>query len=292
MKKLRIAFVNFWFDFDNENNIFLWLLKKEYDVIIDYVNPDYVFTGKKEETLYPGSKKILFCGEPLLDKGSCDIGLMQYEIDKPGFYRFPLYLYYIYDFIKKGEIPNFNWYLNGRHYDKFEIKQKRFCTWVCGGSPSDQYRDYFFNLLNKYKKIDCPGTRYNNMSKLPGDSSNGLLASFYKRNFIKSYKFTIGFENNSTKEGYNGYTTEKLIEPMTSNSLLIYWGNVNINNEFNNKSFLNHHDFESVDKFIEKIIEVDNDDNLYYEYMTQPYSLRNDYLNIDFLVDIMRKIID
>jgi glyoxylate carboligase len=44
-----------------------------------------------------------------------------------------------------------------------------------------------------------------------------------KRQFQSEYKFSIAFENNAHRPQYPGYTTEKIMEPMTVNSIPIYW---------------------------------------------------------------------
>lgn len=204
-----------------------------------------------------------------------------------------LYIY-IYDFMKKGTIKDFNFFNNDRFFTKENlITKNKFCNFIASGNCVDEgtFRDKFVKELMKYKKVDCPGTRFNNMEKLYGSSNNGLEASLYKREFIKNYKFTIGFENTSTLNGYNGYTTEKFIEPLVSNTLLLYYGNINIDKEFNTKSFLNYHDYNSIDKFIERIIELDNNDDLYLEYMNEKYSSNNKYFNYDYLLSILEKFI-
>lgn len=293
MKNIKISFKNFWYDFNTTNNIFTSILKKKWNVIIDDINPDYIFTGDKN-IINKNKCNIYFSGEPSWDKGNCDWGLVQYDIyDKPNYIRFPLYLYYIHYYINNGSIKDYSYFYNEKNFNKEFLNQKtNFCNFICGGpyNGNGQYRDYFVKELMKYKNIHCPGTRFNNIGRLLGDSSNGLLCSSYKTDFIKKYKFTIGFENNSTRDGYNGYTTEKFIEPLLSNSMLIYWGNPNISNEFNTNSFINFHDYNDIDLVINKIIELDNNDDLYLERINNPYTLDNDYFNQDYLISLFEKI--
>ena len=58
---------------------------------------------------------------------------------------------------------------------------------------------------------------------------------------------------------------------MTVNSIPIYWGNPEIEKEFNTKSFINVYDFDSIDDVINNIIELDKDDNKYLELLNQPW---------------------
>ena len=84
--------------------------------------------------------------------------------------------------------------------------------------------------------------------------------------FLKPYKFNIAFENTS----YPGYTTEKVMEPMVVGTLPIYWGNPLINMDFNTKSFINWHDYGSDEAVINKLIELDQNDQKYRNMLSEP----------------------
>jgi hypothetical protein len=92
-----------------------------------------------------------------------------------------------------------------------------------------------------------------------------------KRKFQSEYKFSIAYENNAYRLEHPGYTTEKIMEPMTVNSIPIYWGNPVIDREFNTKSFINFYDFNSEEDMIDYIIELDKDDDKYLEVLKQPW---------------------
>jgi hypothetical protein len=68
------------------------------------------------------------------------------------------------------------------------------------------------------------------------------------------------------------YTTEKIVNPYLGRTIPIYWGSNNIKNIFNHESmiFLEDESEESINKLIEKIIELDNDDNKYLEFINRP----------------------
>lgn len=59
----------------------------------------------------------------------------------------------------------------------------------------------------------------------------------------KPYKFSIAFEN----AWYPGYTSEKIVTSMLAGTIPIYWGNPDISREFNSASFINCHDFPTLD---------------------------------------------
>ena len=119
--------------------------------------------------------------------------------------------------------------------------------------------------MSKYKKVDCGGRWMNNIGYVVQD----------KREFQSTYKFSIAFENNAYRPQHKGYTTEKIMEPMTVNSIPIYWGNPDIYKEFNTKSFINYYDHNDFKEMIEKIVEIDNDQEKYLEMISNPWFPKN-----------------
>ena len=68
--------------------------------------------------------------------------------------------------------------------------------------------------------------------------------------FLNKYKFTIAFENSR----HSGYTTEKLVEPIPGGRYPdFYWGNRAVDMEFNTRSFVNCHEYDSFESVIEEI---------------------------------------
>jgi hypothetical protein len=92
-----------------------------------------------------------------------------------------------------------------------------------------------------------------------------------KMSFIRPYKFTIAFENAS----HPGYVTEKLPQPMWAGSLPIYWGDPTVHLDFNPRSFLNFFDYGSLSALVERVIEVDRNDDLYAQYLREPWLVGN-----------------
>ena len=115
------------------------------------------------------------------------------------------------------------------------LKEKtRFCNFVYG-SPVP-YRERFAAALNKRKRVDCPGARLNNMPSFDQPGTDRFLA---KRRFLRSYRFTIAFENDSLP----GYRTEKMIDPLFARSVPIYFGDPEIATVYNPGAFINAMDF-------------------------------------------------
>jgi hypothetical protein len=114
----------------------------------------------------------------------------------------------------------------------------RFCNFLY--THKVNYREHFFKQLSAYKTIDAPGRSMNNMQSIDELFTGDIWDR--KRQFLRSYKFTIAFENYI----YPGYQTEKLYDAMLTNSIPIYFGDPLIGNLFNKSSFINAADHMDV----------------------------------------------
>jgi hypothetical protein len=84
--------------------------------------------------------------------------------------------------------------------------------------------------------------------------------------FFAPYKFSLSFENSS----HPGYATEKIFNAFKANCVPLYWGDETLKQDINPKRYISLHDFSSEKEFLDYIIEVDNNDDLYREYLKQP----------------------
>jgi hypothetical protein len=249
-KKIKIDFSDFWGGFDKTNNYFYNLLKDDFDVIITD-NPDYLFFsifGNKH--LNYKCKKIFYTGENMAPPlHYCDYSFSFDYLDDERNYRIPHYL--LYDGYYELQRPKI--------IDE-SLAKRKFCNFVVSNNGC-QERNHFYTELSKYKKVDSGGRFANNLG----------YAVDNKVKFQSEYKFSIAFENNAYRPQHPGYTTEKIMEPMTVNSIPIYWGNPEIGKEFNTKSFINVYDFDSIDSVINYIEYLDNNDKKYLELLNQPW---------------------
>jgi len=307
--KIKINFKYFWPNFDPKNNYFTDLLRKNYTVEIKK-DPNIMFysvfqqgnttnpTNWENPLLKPIRKmstffedtfpnfhnalkkaiytkpqfkmnelegnfvKVFYTEEnvkPVMNK--CDWAFsFEYddEFNHPKHMRLPYYAF---------ESPNF-----GKELIKHKkpiIKDKKFCSFIY--SAKNYFREDFFRKLSKYKHVDAPGKRMNNMppigSNTPQKSRNEKDWINQKVNFLKNYKFTVAFEN----ESYPGYTTEKIYTAMLAGSIPLYFGNPLIHRDFNTKSFLNLNDFKNMKDFVETIKQVDTDKKMYKQYIEEPW---------------------
>ena len=249
-RKIKIDFSDFWGGFDKTDNYFYNLLKEEFDVEISS-NPDYLFFslfGQSHQRY--NCKKIFYTGENIAPPlGYCDYSFSFDYLDDTRNYRLPHYLLYdgYYELALEKQIDE-------------SLAKRKFCNFVVSNGECQQ-RNRFFEKLSKYKKVDSGGRFANNIGYAVPD----------KRKFQSEYKFSIAFENNAYRPQHPGYTTEKIMEPMTVNSIPLYWGNPLIGKEFNTESFINFYDFKSEDDMIDYIVELDKDDTRYLKMLNKPW---------------------
>ena len=253
-KKIKIEFTDWWLGFDKTDNYFYNLLKEEFEVEISN-NPDVLFFsvfGNQHQSYQ--CKKVFYTGENVAPPlGYCDYSFSFDYLDDVRNYRLPHYLLYdgYYELVRPKVIEE-------------SMVNRKFCNFVASNGNCND-RNSFVQELSKYKKVDSGGRFMNNIGYAVPD----------KRKFQSEYKFSVAFENNAYRPQHPGYTTEKIMEPMTVNSIPIYWGNPLINKEFNQKSFVNFYDFNDINKMIEYIIELDKDDTKYLEMLNQPWFTGN-----------------
>lgn len=252
-KKIKINFTDFWQGFDPVDNYFYNLLIEEFDVEISD-NPDYLFFslfGNAHQAY--NCVKIQYVGEniaPALNYADYCFSFDYINDDKN--YRLPHYLLYdgYYKLLEKEVDEN--------------LLNRGFCNFMVSNGNCLE-RNNFFNKLSKYKRIDSGGRHYNNIGFLVSD----------KREFQSKYKFSIAYENNAYRPQHEGYITEKVMEPMTVNSIPIYWGCPDIGRDFNTKSFISFYDFKNEDEMIDYIKFLDQNDDEYMKKLQEPWFNNN-----------------
>ena len=260
MKRIKINFTDFWPGFNPNDNYFYNLLKQEFIVEISS-NPDYMFYsvfGNSHQKF--DGVKISYIGENVApvfkddqNPSGADYSFSFDYLDDHRNYRLPHYLLYdgYYELTREKKIED--WMAN-----------RKFCNFVAS-NPNCQERNLFVEQLSKYKKVDSGGRWMNNIG----------FAVSNKRDFQSNYKFSIAFENNAYRPQHPGYTTEKIMEPMTVNSIPIYWGNPLIHKEFNTKSFVSFYDHGYLGQMIETIIDLDRNNDKYLEMLKTTWLVDN-----------------
>ena len=144
----------------------------------------------------------------------------------------------------------------------------RFCNFIYSHIRGCE-RNLFFRILHAQKPVDAAGELYNNTpAPSPHFSANWREA---KIEFMRDYKFSIAFEN----ESWPGYTTEKITDAFLAGTVPIYYGNPKITDDFNPEAFINCHDFHRWEDVVERVLQIAADDSLLARYLSAPPFVHN-----------------
>lgn len=248
---IKLKFVDFFSGFNKHDNEFLDVLKERYEVV-QCDDPDYIiYSGFGYEHLHYDCIRIFFTGEcQTPDFNECDyaIGFDRLQFGDR-YARIPLYNIFQY----KSEYKSL---LNRKPFTKEDVAGRGFCSFVVSNCFAQDKRAIFFEQLSQYKKVASGGRYKNNIGGSVKD----------KKAFLVQYKFNIAFENCS----HDGYATEKIMEAFAAGVVPIYYGDPRIAEDFNPKAFVNAHDFPSFEAMIERIKEIDADDEMYLQMLNEP----------------------
>ena len=251
-KTIKINFCDWFSSFNKENNMFINVLKKHWNVEISE-HPDFLFYSCFDDKNldYADCVKVFYTGENVLpDFNNCDYGVG------------PDYLKFGDRYFHRSNIsPSEN--ICNRSAVEDSFFNRRFCNFIYSNANSGEgslLRQEFCQKLMEYKHVDCPGKVLHNMDAEDELAPRNGDWAQSKIEFLKKYKFTIAFENSCS----DGYTTEKLVQPLQSFSIPIYWGNPLVTKDFNPKAFINCNDYDNdFEAVIERIKELDNDPDKY-----------------------------
>jgi len=261
MKKIKIKICDYDPSVDvSFGKFFLKYLQGHFDVELSD-DPDYVFFYERSEEYlkYPKAIRIFFTGENVHpDWNICDYAISFDRIDfGDRHFRLPLYmvatLYDKTDIAEAGDLT----FEKVAPMTKEELANKSdFCSFVYSNYLADPRRKELLDVISSYKKVDSGGKYMNNVG---GPVERKLL-------FERQHKFSIAFENSSRA----GYLTEKLPSALAARTLPIYFGDPDVGLEFNTKRFINVHEYPSFEAVLERVKEVDNDDDLYLKITNEP----------------------
>ena len=162
-----------------------------------------------------------------------------------------------------------------------------FCTFIVS-NPKCDVRNKIFEKLNHYKKVSSMGRYANN-------TGHNITFPYWSQEFFNvlgNHKFMICCENTKMET----YSTEKIVNPYLGRTVPIYWGSHNIKNIFNPDSmlFLEDETEESMLKLIEQIIELDNNDEKYLEFINRPIFTEENikFWNENYILESIARKID
>lgn len=261
MKTVKIKFVGKWQGITpDDNTVCYWLKKNGYEIQVtddaDYVICDVFGKPPYEYCQYP-QIRIFECGENVTP----DFNYVDYAIS-----RYPIQFGDRNFYLPGCSNPGHYWHglaKKDRNYCPEFLKEKvYFANLITAHDSEHNYRSIFFEKLNAYKRVESPGTFMNNMPD--GMTVNWLDDS--KANFQRRSKFTICFESTA----HEGFITEKITDAFYSDTIPVYFGSSNITDFFNKDAFINVSDYDSLDAVVERIKELDQDDEKYLAMLRQP----------------------
>ena len=142
-------------------------------------------------------------------------------------------------------------------------KREKFCAAVLKHERNeDHFREKFVRELSKYKEVDMGGEINNTIGYNVTDNIE----------FFSSYKFSIAFEKNCG----DGYATGHIINSLLAGTIPIYYGDYLIDEYINPDTYILVRNDIDLQEKIEFIKQVDQDDNLYKEFLSKDVLIDED----------------
>lgn len=187
-----------------------------------------------------------------------------------GIYRFPLWIQYI-DWFGADQAR----LVNPRSMPVDSVanvdmnmlqSKKKFCAFIVS-NPTNPVRNEAFHQLSAYKHVDSAGRLFNTVgetifTEIPGGGGGELK----KWEFLKDYKFSLTYEN---ARG-NGYVTEKFLAAKAAGCVPIYWGALNVTDDFSEGSFLNANECKTANDLIQLVQSIDESEENWLKMASMP----------------------
>ena len=283
MKKKKIGFCGFLAGNIGDDNLMVQLLKERYE--IEYSDdPDFLFVSNfcnPFEYMRYDCVRILYTGEPFVP----DFNVFDYAIgmehmslpDAEGnnrYFRLPL----CFDRVE-GIVP-FPQALTRTQAEEVLRGKKYFCNFIYAHRSSMGQREAILDTLQRYKRVESAGSFLNNMP-------DGRVVPFSKEKlaFLRMCKFTVACES----VRYPGFVTEKIADPFFANSVPIYYGDPLVEKEFNPEAMIHLGAFSNLEEGIERVKEVDQDDEQYLKILMAPKLASEHY--VEDLCDGLREFL-
>ena len=280
---IKVKYCDMYRGFDQDDNIFAAVIKERFGGYEISEEPDFLIYScfGTDHHAYMNKKcvKIFYTGEAITpDFTECDYAIAFDNMTFGDRYcRRPV------------------WLFNEQGYSPCELTDeqalnRKFCNFVYSNAKdgwATRLRQDFARKLMEYKQVDCPGRVLHNMDSevltpRDGDWQGGKLR------FLADYKFTIAFENCDM----DGYTTEKMLDPLVAHSVPIYWGNPSVTADFNEEAFINANGYEErLEELVQRVMELDKDDAAYLKMLrTNPMAEAYDPKEMDKMNDFIAHI--
>lgn len=240
-----------------------WLNSKladKYILSLDNNEPDYliynVFNDNDLNSNYSDAIRIAIYTENVMpDINYADYIIGHYHINYlDRYFKYSIFLWQNFsDIIKKRQ-----------EVMKMPIR-KKFCAAVISNCRA-RFRLNFIHKLSQYKKVDIEGRCkfFNNSQKIKN-----------KIEFLSNYKFSLSMENSDG----DGYISEKIVHSFSAGTIPIYYGNYCLDEYINPKTYILIKGEKDIDKKIEYIKMIDNNDTLYLSIMKENPIIEKNIIN-------------
>jgi hypothetical protein len=298
---------------------FVSILEQKYTVIIDSDNPDIVlysnlncnvneidkFTGKNARLIdsYDLKVKKIFCsGENVTDYQSIvEFGDNYFAIGT-GPFNHPRYLRLqlhnttaAWGLYKESQLVSdpYAWLTESRNAEEILASKKYFCGVV--QNSTIPYRAKLYEKLTEYKPVRASGGWITNVPPEEATITHPIIdGEGYKSKvlFLKNCKFSIQVQSSDSPY----FTHEKMIHAYAANTIPIFNGNSKILEDgFNPESFINAHEFESIESVVERVKEIETDDRLYKKIISAPYFVDNKlpyYYDSEYILEFIERVLN
>lgn len=285
---MKIALLDFWTpDFNIECNYFteLFRLKHDVEVVTDPTQADLIiFNGRRllavdKNSWLPNTKKIGVSQEPpwiFRVNPNCADVILSMSQPNNHMINFPHWLLYVdwFNMADNTDYMNVGGSLDPitTYTERQTYKKTKFASMIArwdarGRSPRGTFTQY---VMDNYKHVDCPGGLLHNCEFAAAPSRNPKFPNTparpgNKMDFLMPYKFNITFENSY----FDYYNTEKVLQQFASGCIPVYWGSDKAFDDFNRKAFIYAPEQFDARKVLDKIIEVDTNNDLYQEILSE-----------------------
>lgn len=240
-----------------------------------------ILNQKVNQNIYDNEHKTYEFGNYILNEYKLNNYSLSFNKDSKTNLYYPWWLMDYHMFYNKYKVC-----------DRSNIIKNKFCVFISSHEKfyNAQVRIDFVKELSNYKKVTCPGNALHNT----GDFYLPYLDDI-AHEYCKNFKFYVSFENAKSCEDIN-YVTEKLLYGWKYGCVPLYWGdNRNLDEYFNKEAYIDLSDMTQ-EQMINKVIELDKDDELYKYHLNQ-YLFKDKNINYyelfgDRLINFIENIIN
>ena len=149
--------------------------------------------------------------------------------------------------------------------------REKFCAAFIG--KAYPFRMHAISAISKIGKVDVFGGIARDTRQTRAEE---------KYDISQKYKFVFAFENDL----YPGYVTEKVPEAWATGAVPLYWG-ADPAGYLNQRSFINLANFPTLEDFVDKVSEVDQNDELWLRYASEPLLMKRP--SLDHVIEVLKK---